>query len=53
MLQIRQFSGAVVSTKGHFMTEAEKGKGGYVYTKTGYLMSPFNALYLLIIATYP
>lgn len=28
ILQIRQCSGAVVSTKGHFMTEAEKGKGG-------------------------
>ncbi|XP_018539152.1 KH homology domain-containing protein 4 [Lates calcarifer] len=26
--EIRQFSGAVVSTKGHYMTEAEKGKGG-------------------------
>lgn len=26
--EIRQFSGAVISTKGHFMTEAEKGKGG-------------------------
>ncbi len=26
--QIRQFSGAVISTKGHFMTEAEKGTGG-------------------------
>lgn len=31
--QIRQFSGAVISTKGHFMTEAEKGKGGYVLTQ--------------------
>nr|XP_046248174.1 KH homology domain-containing protein 4-like [Scatophagus argus] len=26
--EIRQFSGAVISTKGHFMTEAEKGNGG-------------------------
>ncbi|XP_039991466.1 KH homology domain-containing protein 4-like [Xiphias gladius] len=26
--EIRQCSGAVVSTKGHYMTEAEKGKGG-------------------------
>ncbi|XP_022604477.1 UPF0469 protein KIAA0907 homolog [Seriola dumerili] len=26
--EIRQISGAVVSTKGHYMTEAEKGKGG-------------------------
>lgn len=26
--EIRQFSGAVVSTKGHFMNESEKGKGG-------------------------
>ncbi|XP_071345115.1 KH homology domain-containing protein 4-like [Trachinotus anak] len=26
--EIRQFSGAVVSTKGHYMTESEKGKGG-------------------------
>lgn len=32
VLQIRQFSGAVVSTKGHYMTDAEKGKGGgYVW----------------------
>lgn len=30
LFQIRQCSGAVVSTKGHYMTEAEKGKGGYV-----------------------
>lgn len=27
-LQIRQFSGAVVSTKGHYMTEAERGNMG-------------------------
>ncbi|XP_041642316.1 KH homology domain-containing protein 4-like isoform X2 [Cheilinus undulatus] len=26
--EIRQFSGAVVSTKGHYMSEADKGKGG-------------------------
>lgn len=26
--EIRQFSGAVVSTKGHYMAEAEKGKAG-------------------------
>ncbi|KAM9409830.1 KH homology domain-containing protein 4-like isoform 3-T3 [Pholidichthys leucotaenia] len=26
--EVRQFSGAVVSTKGHYMTEAEKVKGG-------------------------
>lgn len=29
-LQIRQFSGAVVSTKGLFMSESDKGKAGYV-----------------------
>lgn len=29
-LQIRQFSGAVVSTKGLFMSETDKGKAGYV-----------------------
>lgn len=29
-LQIRQFSGAVVSTKGLFMSEPDKGKVGYV-----------------------
>lgn len=29
-LQIRQFSGAVVSTKGLFMAEIDKGKAGYV-----------------------
>lgn len=27
--QIRQFSGAVVTTKGHFMAETEKGGAGY------------------------
>ncbi|XP_029353457.1 KH homology domain-containing protein 4-like isoform X1 [Echeneis naucrates] len=26
--EIRQFSGAVVSTKGHYMTDSDKGKGG-------------------------
>ncbi|XP_068608892.1 KH homology domain-containing protein 4-like [Brachionichthys hirsutus] len=35
--EIRQFSGAVVSTKGHFMTEVEKGTGGqrslYLYVQ--------------------
>lgn len=29
-LQIRQFSGAVVSTKGLFMSETDRGKAGYV-----------------------
>lgn len=29
-LQIRKFSGAVVSTKGLFMSETDRGKAGYV-----------------------
>lgn len=31
LFQIRQFSGSVVSTKGHYMSDGEKGKAGSVF----------------------
>ncbi|XP_028290773.1 KH homology domain-containing protein 4-like [Gouania willdenowi] len=35
--EIRQFSGAVISTKGHYMSEAEKGRGGVAGQRALYL----------------
>lgn len=44
-LQVRQFSGAVVSTKGLFMSEPDKGKVGYVLM----LFFSLSSLSILII----
>lgn len=46
-LQIRQFSGAVVSTKGLFMSEPDKGKVGYVLMLFFFTyLSLFSSLFL-------
>lgn len=53
--QIRQFSGAVVTTKGHFMAEIEKGGAGYgieVKPVACHISSTANVLKYFVLLTF-